>query len=275
MALPESLARAADWLAEADALLVTAGAGMGIDSGLPDFRGPGGFWAVYPALGKARIAFETIANPAAFARDPRLAWGFYGHRLERYRQTTPHAGFGQLLDLASRMQHGIWALTSNVDGQFQKAGFPADRVCEVHGSIHHLQCTAACGDQIWAADAFQPKIDNANCQLLGELPHCPRCGALARPNILMFDDWGWIERRTAGQEQRLQHWLAGTSRLVCIEIGAGTQIPTIRQFSENCGGKLIRINPGAPQVPDPAQGIGLALGGAEGISRLLAALAER
>ena len=68
--------RAARWVADADALLITAGAGMGIDSGLPDFRGPGGFWHVYPALGKAGIAFESIANPAAFERDPHLAWGF-------------------------------------------------------------------------------------------------------------------------------------------------------------------------------------------------------
>ena len=70
------LARAAGWLRAADGLLITAGAGIGIDSGLPDFRGPGGFWAAYPALGRARIEFTEIANPAAFTRDPRLAWGF-------------------------------------------------------------------------------------------------------------------------------------------------------------------------------------------------------
>ena len=72
------LRQAAEWIKQADGVLITAGAGMGIDSGLPDFRGPGGFWSLYPALGKARIAFEAIANPVAFARDPRLAWGFYG-----------------------------------------------------------------------------------------------------------------------------------------------------------------------------------------------------
>ena len=48
------LQQAAAWLRAADGLLITAGAGMGIDSGLPDFRGPGGFWAAYPALGRAR-----------------------------------------------------------------------------------------------------------------------------------------------------------------------------------------------------------------------------
>jgi NAD-dependent SIR2 family protein deacetylase len=273
MLLPQDLARAAAWLDQADALLITAGAGMGIDSGLPDFRGPGGFWAVYPALGRARIDFETIANPAAFECDPRQAWGFYGHRLALYRQTHPHAGFALLLEFARRIPHGAWVFTSNVDGQFQKAGFPGERICEIHGSIHHLQCAAGCGEQIWSAEHFAPEVNGENCRLRSELPQCPRCGALARPNILMFGDWGWINRRTTLQYQRLQHWLAGAQRLVCIEIGAGRQIPTGRHFSEDCGGKLIRINPVEPEVPDPAQGIGLRLGGLQGIAELSAALA--
>jgi NAD-dependent SIR2 family protein deacetylase len=263
------LQKAVTWLRDADGLLITAGAGMGIDSGLPDFRGPGGFWAVYPALGRANIAFESIANPDAFASDPRLAWGFYGHRLNLYRHTTPHDGFRILLDMAADKTHGTWVFTSNVDGQFQKAGFPADRVCEIHGSIHHLQCTAGCNGKIWPADDFQPEVDTDSCRLLGELPNCPHCGRPARPNILMFGDWGWLEQRTALQYQRLQQWLSDLARPVCIEIGAGTHIPTVRRFSERCGGRLIRINPSEPAVPDPDKGLGLPLGGLAGIGALL------
>ena len=196
MSSHDEIERAARWLADADALLITAGAGMGIDSGLPDFRGPGGFWRVYPALGKAGIQFEAIANPAAFARDPRLAWGFYGHRLGLYRRTVPHAGFTLLRDLAAGKKHGARVFTSNVDGQFQQAGFAADHVCEVHGSIHHLQCAAGCSDRIWPATDFRPDVDAEYCRLRNELPQCPACGGLARPNILMFGDWGWVERRT-------------------------------------------------------------------------------
>ncbi|AXS78569.1 NAD-dependent deacetylase [Dechloromonas sp. HYN0024] len=262
------LAQAADWLAEADGLLVCAGAGMGIDSGLPDFRGPGGFWSVYPALGRAKIPFETIANPASFDTDPRLAWGFYGHRLDLYRKTAPHAGFALLLDLAKAMPRGIRAFTSNVDGHFQKAGFAPEQLCEIHGSIHHLQCANGCGQHIWSAEDFQPAIDAAHCRLLGDFPHCPHCGGLARPNILMFGDWGWIERRTALQVQRLQQWLCSVDRLVCIEIGAGTNIPTVRHFSETCGGRLIRINPNEPDVPDARSGLGISIGGLAGISCL-------
>ncbi len=268
MNLDDELARAVDWLKAADGLLITAGAGMGIDSGLPDFRGPGGFWAAYPALGRARIAFEHIANPGAFDSDPHLAWGFYGHRLQLYRETQPHPGFGLLLELASHMEHGCWVFTSNVDGQFQRAGFPVERVCEVHGSIHHLQCVADCRGAIWSAENLIPKVDAENCRLTGELPSCPHCGGLARPNILMFGDWGWVERRTSLQFQRLQQWLAAVHRPICLEIGAGTHIPTVRHFSETHGDRLIRINPGEPDVPDAGRGLALPLGGYEGIRRL-------
>lgn len=263
------LRQAAEWIRQADGLLITAGAGMGIDSGLPDFRGPGGFWAVYPALGKARIAFESIASPAAFETDPHLAWGFYGHRLDLYRRTVPHAGFAMLLAMAREKPHGAWAFTSNVDGHFQMAGFSAERVCEIHGSIHHLQCLAGCSEKIWPADDFRPEVDSENCRLLGELPHCPRCGGLARPNILMFGDWGWHERRTALQHQRLLRWLTTVEQLVCIEIGAGTRIPSVRHFSENCGGRVIRINPLESRISD---GISLATGGLDGIRQLAQAL---
>src|SRR5687767_6713263 len=96
-ALEEGIARAARAVAEADALLVTAGAGMGVDSGLPDFRGTDGFWRAYPPIAKLGLRFEQVADPHWFARDPPLAWGFYGHRLNLYRATEPHRGFGILL----------------------------------------------------------------------------------------------------------------------------------------------------------------------------------
>ena len=93
MSLAQDYRCCAELIEQADGLLITAGAGMGVDSGLPDFRGAQGFWRAYPALGRARIAFERIASPAAFESDPGLAWGFYGHRLNLYRATVPHDGF--------------------------------------------------------------------------------------------------------------------------------------------------------------------------------------
>jgi len=63
---------------EADAILITAGAGIGVDSGLPDFRGDEGFWKAYPPLKKLGLNFSQMANPKWFDTNPFLAWGFYG-----------------------------------------------------------------------------------------------------------------------------------------------------------------------------------------------------
>src|SRR6185436_4291377 len=117
----DDLDRAASLLREATALVFSAGAGMGVDSGLPDFRGPEGFWEAYPAYRHLGLSFVDLANPRWFTEDPERAWGFYGHRLELYRRTTPHDGFGVLQRWAGKRPACVF--TSNVDGHFQRAGF--------------------------------------------------------------------------------------------------------------------------------------------------------
>src|SRR3954467_7556885 len=99
-------------LSECDALLITAGAGMGVDSGLPDFRGTQGFWRAYPTFEKLGLQFEEIANPRWFRSDPHLAWGFYGHRRNLYQRAIPHPGFAHLLDWATH-KGGFFVFTSN------------------------------------------------------------------------------------------------------------------------------------------------------------------
>ena len=235
-------AKSIQWLDQADGLIITAGAGMGVDSGLPDFRGNEGLWRAYPALREAALDFTRIASPGAFRKNPTLAWGFYGHRLNLYRDTSPHAGFGLLHGWADRMKHGAFVYTSNVDGQFQKAGFEPDRIVECHGSLHWLQCMDVCCDRLWKADGWVPEVDAFGCRLLSPLPSCPDCGGLARPNVLMFDDGDWVAARTLNQQRRLDAWLAGVSSPVVVELGAGTAVPAVRWFGSLLGAPLIRIN---------------------------------
>lgn len=267
--------RAAALITAADALLLANGAGMGVDSGLPDFRGPEGFWRAYPALGRAGIDFTMAASPATFHGDPQLAWGFYGHRLALYRRTPPHAGYDILRRWGQAKPHGLFVFTSNVDGQFQQAGFPTDRLVEVHGSIHHLQCLRPCGADLWPADNLDPQVDEVTCRLLSPLPCCPHCGGLARPNVLMFGDSGWIDDRQARQIARLHAWLATVQRPVIIEIGAGTAVATVRQFTRWLGRtrdvRLIRINPREYQV-EHADDLGLPWRALEGLRRIEALL---
>jgi NAD-dependent SIR2 family protein deacetylase len=266
--------RAAAALRDASGLVVTAGAGMGVDSGLPDFRGDHGFWKAYPPYEKLGISFVEAANPAHFERDPAFGWGFYGHRTRLYRETVPHEGFAILLRWADRLGLPVFAVTSNVDGQFQKAGFAPEQVLEVHGSIHHLQCTEPCSGSIWRNDEDVP-VDEATMRAR-HLPRCPRCRAVARPNILMFGDGAWLSSRTDVQEGRFDEWVRASAgdRLVVIELGAGSAVPTIRWHSERLGRRdgatVIRVNPREPEIRAPHLSIAEgALAALRAIDRLL------
>ncbi|GFO64974.1 NAD-dependent deacetylase [Geomonas paludis] len=265
---------AAEAVAGAQALVVTAGAGMGVDSGLPDFRGDTGFWRAYPLYQRLGISFVDAANPEHFEHDPAFGWGFYGHRTNLYRATVPHPGFALLLDWAARFGLDLFVATSNVDGQFQKAGFPDQAILEFHGSIHHLQCTAPCCDRIWD-NREQFRIDEETMRA-DHVPLCPRCGRPARPNILMFGDYAWIGERTAKQQERFRQFLSRQSgrRIVVVEMGAGTAIPTVRAASERIGAlsgaRVIRINPREPQIRAPH--LSLPCGAVEGLSGIEAFL---
>lgn len=263
----EAIQRAADALLDAEALVVGAGAGMGVDSGLPDFRGNEGFWNAYPPYRHLGLSFVEMANPDWFDRDPAMAWGFYGHRMNLYRATAPHEGYSILRRWAEGKPRGSAVYTSNVDGAFQKAGFDPDAVTEVHGSCHWMQCLARCGVGLFAsADACpgEVAVDPATARAAEPLPRCPGCGGLARPNILMFGDDGWDERRSYAQEQRLGAWLrsAHGARVAVVECGAGKAIPTVRRFCEamasRFGGVLLRVNVREPEVP-PGRHVGLAM----------------
>jgi NAD-dependent SIR2 family protein deacetylase len=238
----DPIIRAANAIKSAQNLLITAGAGMGVDSGLPDFRGDEGFWRAYPIAKKLGLNFQALANPRWFDINPRLAWAFYGHRLKMYRETKPHEGFNILLN----MPHNKFVFTSNVDGHFQKAGFSEDRIVEIHGSIHYLQCSVPCFRDIWENRA-EIEIDMEKFEAKN-YPICPYCREVARPNILMFSDLRFIEDRVRLQLLRFNKWLDNLKgRLVIVEIGAGKAVPTVRMMSEDIrdrfNAKLIRINP--------------------------------
>jgi len=274
--IQENIQKAKKYIEDAPAILITAGAGMGVDSGLPDFRGNEGFWRAYPAIKELGIGFEDMANPEWFEKDPQLAWAFYGHRLNLYKDTTPHNGFDILLKLVQNKLNNYFIYTSNVDGAFQKAGFDEDKIVEVHGSIHHLQCTQNCTTEIWSAKNTKIDVDLKNFKALN-LIQCHRCQKIARPNILMFNDWDWNSKRVQKQTDRFNKWIKtikkqGT-KLVIIEIGAGVTLPTIRikgnQLAQTIKfANLIRINPQDDSINE-SLGVSLKCGGLDGLRLLL------
>jgi len=270
------LNRAAQALLGADGLYIGVGAGMGVDSGLPDFRGKEGFWNAYPPVAQLGLSFSEMANPQWFDRDPEFAWGFYGHRLNLYRATKPHEGFDILRRWGEATPGGAFVFTSNVDGHFQKAGFDVAQVNEHHGSINHLQCVENCGQEIWPAMNFEVEVDESTLRAALPLPSCPACGQLARPNILMFGDCCWDPSRSDKQKIRHDKWLRKQEegKMILIEIGAGMDIPSVRYQCEavllDKRGKLIRINIRDSEVP--AGNISLPIGGLEALRQIDAIL---
>jgi len=179
-----SIKNAQEAIEDAGAILITAGAGMGVDSGLPDFRGNDGFWRAYPPLKDLGLEFHDIANPKWFTTDPKMAWGFYGHRLNLYRTTQPHNGFKILKTLSEYKENNYFIFTSNVDGQFQKAGFEEQKIMEVHGSIHYNQCSENCTANIWSNKEIDVTVNPKTFLASEPLPQCKNCSELARPNIM-------------------------------------------------------------------------------------------
>ncbi|MBW2452423.1 MAG: NAD-dependent deacetylase [Deltaproteobacteria bacterium] len=277
MNLIDRFEQAADSIRHANALIITAGAGMGVDSGLPDFRGDQGFWNAYPMYERLGINFIGAANPANFEGDPAFGWGFYGHRTNLYRATEPHRGFLILKDWVKRYDMECFVITSNVDGQFQKAGYAEDQILEVHGSIHHLQCLTPCADDIW--DNLENIPVDPKTMRAEHVPQCRHCNRPARPNILMFGDYSWLSNRTRGQEIRFDYFLHQHKgqALVVIEMGAGTAIPTIRHMSETIGQRfnatVIRVNPREAHIGNGH--IPLPCGALEGLTEIENVLARR
>lgn len=248
----EIIKKAAEKIKSADILIITAGAGIGVDSGLPDFRGEKGFWRAYPMYEKLGLNFYDCANPIHFENDPHFGWGFYGHRLELYRKTIPHKGFSILLNWGEKLVEDYFVITSNVDGQFQKAGFDPFKIYEIHGSIHFLQCISPCCSAIWENnDTIHIDYEKMRAK---NIPKCKFCSRVARPNILMFGDYSWLPNRSHEQSERLDDFLkfASNKNIVIVEVGAGTAVPSIRYTSERLARRdnatAIRINLREPHI---------------------------
>ena len=263
---------AKQFIKDADAVLITAGAGMGVDSGLPDFRGNEGLWSAYPPIKRLGLDFKQMESSSLFRTNPQLAWGFYGHRINLYRENQPNKSFEILKKLVKNKEYFIF--TSNVDTHFQKANFPEEKIYEIHGSIEYLQCIDNCNKQIIKNTLGYIDVDMATLTA-EDIPLCEECSQPLMPNILMFGNGIFNDTNVLKQNERFKKWLHDTKdmNLVIFEIGVGTTIPTIRNFNDsyarrnkNC--KLVRINPRDFYV-DSQIGYSVVYGGLNGLTKLL------
>lgn len=161
-----SVDRLAELLQERQPCVVLTGAGVSTESGIPDFRSPGGIWARYDP-------FE-VGHIDALRRDPARVWEFYALRLDALAEAEPNDGHRALAELEER--GWIQAIvTQNVDGLHQRAG--SRDVVEVHGSLRDAECIhCGVGVPMAVAVASLP------------LPACPECGEVLKPGVVMFGE---------------------------------------------------------------------------------------
>jgi NAD-dependent SIR2 family protein deacetylase len=134
-----------------------------------------------------------------------------------------------------------------------------------------LQCCTPCQHITWSADDLSTLIDAPACRWLADLPQCPYCQQLSRPHILMFGDWQWVDAARKHNDTALENFLSQSRQMVVIELGAGTEVSTVRHFSERMAQTyqvpLIRINPREPQSM-LRDCIGIAMGAQEALQAL-------
>jgi NAD-dependent deacetylase len=169
---PPVVAEVASWIRDAGAVTVLTGAGTSTESGIPDFRGPDGLWTRDPG---ARRLFDIDA----YRSDPEIRRQAWRRRLEHPAWTArPHDGHRALVDL-ERSGRLRALVTQNIDGLHQLAGNTPERVLELHGSIHRVECLG-CG---WTG----PTARLLERVAAGEAdPHCLRCGDLIKTATVSF-----------------------------------------------------------------------------------------
>lgn len=110
--MSEEIIKAAKFIKESNAIIFLSGAGMGVDSGLPDFRGKEGFWKAYKPMEKLGLSLADLATPSMFLKNPEFVWGFYSHRYNLYKNTKEHEGYHILSRLKEDKKYGYYGKKS-------------------------------------------------------------------------------------------------------------------------------------------------------------------
>ena len=267
---PIDLARLAtlfrQWLAEADHVLVGAGAGMSAAAGI-DYTDPGDFARVFPHL--ARRGFSARYQLIGFRGfTPAQHWAYWATHVANVRVgPRPAEVYARLRELLAGKD--VFVVTSNVDAMFERNGFDPERIFTPQGDYANMQCRTPCRPVVWpsAPDVQRvlAHIDPATFAVTSDevLPRCPSCGGEVFLNVRL--DRGFVETPYRAQAERLQAWLARArqGRLLLLEVGAGFNTPgVVRQPLERLAAGLsqsrfVRVNRDHAELghADPARGL--------------------
>ncbi len=148
-------------------VVALTGAGVSAESGIPTFRGLGGYWSNFRP--------EELATPQAFSENPVRVWEWYLYRRELIANAQPNAGHYALVELELALEPDFYLITQNVDGLHRRAG--SKRVIELHGNIFINRC-ASCYKRSSDDELDFNKLP----------PKCPFCGGPVRPGVVWFGE---------------------------------------------------------------------------------------
>jgi NAD-dependent deacetylase len=212
------------WIAEARRIVVLTGAGISTESGIPDFRGPNGLWTRDPEA-------EKLSDISYYIADPEVRRKAWQKRLANPAWTAqPNAGHKAIVELERRGKlHAL--VTQNIDGLHQKAGNSAERIIEVHGTMHEVVCWD-CG---WRGP-MPPTLDRVRA---GEAdPACKGCGGILKSATILFGEGlgpGVMERATAAAIEADLLLAVGSTLQVYPVAGV---VPT----AKSAGARLVIVN---------------------------------
>lgn len=186
-ALPDSLiARCKTAVANGGQVLVLTGAGVSAESGIPTFRGKEGYWTV----GSRDYHPQELATHEAFTQMPWEVWGWYLYRRGVCRAAEPNAAHHAIVKWDAALGERFGLITQNVDGLHRRAGSPDARMYPIHGDISLMRCAADCTLDRFPIPDHVPALgkgEAVSAEVKAVLV-CPKCGGMARPHVLWFDE---------------------------------------------------------------------------------------
>ncbi|MEJ2314894.1 MAG: NAD-dependent protein deacylase [Nitrospirota bacterium] len=220
--LEERLGRAAALLREASSVAAFTGAGISTESGIADFRSPGGVWERYRI-----VTFQEFTSSAEARREYwAMKRDLFGE-LSRARPNRAHTAIAQL-QAAGKLR---CVITQNIDGLHQKGGCPEGSVIELHGTNLRAHCLS-CG-RAWPYKEIQRRLEAGDLD-----PRCDGCGGLVKPATVSFG------QPMPEEEMRRALECARGSDLMFM-IGSSLQVEpaaSIPAEAHRAGARLIFIN---------------------------------
>lgn len=243
---------------EAEYIIIGAGAGLSAAAGI-HYDGPD-FQKAFADMIE-RYGFRDLYTSSFYPfKTEEEKWAYWSRHID-YARFAPEGLplYKKLLELVQHKEYFV--ITTNVDGQFIKAGFSEEKVFEVQGDYGLMQCATACHQKRYSNEGHvkQMVAQQHDCRVPSELvPVCPICGGPMEINVRK-DRYFVEDERWHARANDYYHFLerAQNRKLVLLEYGVGFNTPTIIRFPfERMAASwpdttLIRINTGhrSPQYP--------------------------